>query len=605
MHKQIVVLALAGASLVVVGAATSRSRSGTPTQSATREFVVRDVRVFDGEKVIPKANVHVRDGVIVSVGAAAPDGIESIAGDGRTLLPGLIDSHTHAFADALERALTYGVTTELDMFTSHQLAAAMRLEQQKEGGALRRADLFSAGTLVTSPKGHGTEYSLPIPTLASAADAQAFIDARIAEGSDYIKIVYDDGSAYGMQMPTIDRRVLAAAVSAARTRGKLAVVHIGSRRGAAEALEAGASGLVHIFADAPADSVLVERVLEAKAFVIPTLSVTESTTGVASGAVLLDDDNLRPFVTAAEQTALGGRFPARPGSKQNLANALAATKLLHDAGVPILAGTDAPNPGTAHGASIHRELELLVRAGLTPVAALTAATATPARIFPIGNRGRIAAGQRADLLLVNGDPTADITATRDIAVIWKYGVRVERTTAPATSGTTAPATTDGVVSRFDSAPVASAFGSGWQISTDSLLGGTSTATMTLVKAGANGTSGALEVSGRLDAGSAYPWAGAMYFPGPAPMAPANLSQFKEIVFWARGVAREHQLMIFTSRLGNIPATRPFAVDAEWKEFVMPLSSFSGIDGSDLRGVLFSAGPALGPFQFAIDEVRFR
>ena len=58
---------------------------------------------------------------------------------------------------------------------------------------------------MTAPKGHGTEYGLPIPTLASATDAQAFVDARIAEGSDYIKIVYDDGAAYGMQIATIDR----------------------------------------------------------------------------------------------------------------------------------------------------------------------------------------------------------------------------------------------------------------------------------------------------------------------------------------------------------------------------------------------------------------
>ena len=102
----------------------------------------------------------------------------------------------------------------------------------------------------------------------------------------------------------------------------------------------------------------------------PTLSVTESTTGVASGASLLKDARLAPFITAAERTSLEGRFPSRPGSKQNLAFALAATKLLFDAGVPILAGTDAPNPGTSHGSSLHRELELLVQAGLSPEAAL-------------------------------------------------------------------------------------------------------------------------------------------------------------------------------------------------------------------------------------------
>jgi hypothetical protein len=97
----------------------------------------------------------------------------------------------------------------------------------------------------------------------------------------------------------------------------------------------------------------------------------------------------------------------------------------------------------------------------------------------------------------------------------------------------------------------------------------------------------------------------MFFPSATPMAPVDLSKFKELVFWARGDAGEHQVMVFAARLGNIPATRPFTVGPEWREFVMPLSSFSGIDGSDLRAVLFSAGSKPGPFAFSIDEVRFR
>ena len=113
------------------------------------------------------------------------------------------------------------------------------------------------------------------------------------------------------------------------------------------------------------------------------------------------------------------------------------------------------------------------------------------------------------------------------------------------------------------------------------------------------------MSGTLAAGAPFPWAGAMFFPAATPMAPVDLSKFKEIVFWARGDGGTHQVMVFAARLGNIPATRPFTPGPEWREFVLPLASFSGIDGSDLRGVLFSAGSKAGPFRFAIDEVRFR
>ena len=85
---------------------------------------------------------------------------------------------------------------------------------------------------------------MAIPTLASADEAPAFVDARIAEGSDYIKIIYDDGATYGLSFPTISREVLQAAIAATKARGKLAVVHIGSRQGAQDAIAAGASGLV-------------------------------------------------------------------------------------------------------------------------------------------------------------------------------------------------------------------------------------------------------------------------------------------------------------------------------------------------------------------------
>ena len=140
--------------------------------------------------------------------SVVPPGAEVIDGAGRTLLPGLIDAHTHAFGDALERALLFGVTTELDMFTDHRFAAEMRAEQRTTAGAPGRADIFSAGTLVTAPGGHGTEYGMPIPTIASAAEATAFVDARIAEGSDYIKVVYEDGRSHGLKMPSVSNEVL-------------------------------------------------------------------------------------------------------------------------------------------------------------------------------------------------------------------------------------------------------------------------------------------------------------------------------------------------------------------------------------------------------------
>lgn len=604
MNKSLTAAIALGATLVGAGVAGSRANQSTSGSPKVNAFVIRNVRVFDGEKTIPSTDVVVRDGKVASVGEKAPEGIEVIDGAGRTLLPGLIDAHTHAFGDALERALVFGVTTELDMFTDHTLAAAMRKEQAAPSGAPRRADLFSAGTLITAPGGHGTEYGLQIPTLSSPADAPAFVKARVAEGSDYIKIVYDTGASQ-RRLPSISLETMRAAIAAAKGANKLAVVHISSRAAADDAIAAGASGLIHLFADEPPPADFAARVLAAGAFVTPTLSVIESVTGVASGSTLVEDVRLKPYVNPAERVSLNASFPARPNSSNRLEHAFAATRQLHEAGVPILAGTDAPNPGTAHGISIHRELELLVKAGLPPERALAAATSVPARLFRRDDRGRIAPGSRADLVLVAGDPTQNITATRDIVHIWKGGVRAERPLAGEAPAAPTASTTTGHISSFDEGQPGAAFGSSWQISTDSMMGGKSTATMRVVEGGANKTKGALEVSGTIAAGAPYPWAGAMFFPSATPMSPINLSRFKEIVFWARGDGKEHQLMVFATRLGNIPATHAFTPGPEWREYVVPFAAFSGVDGSDLRGVLFSAGAKPGPFHFAIDEVRFR
>jgi len=104
-------------------------------------------------------------------------------------------------------------------------------------------DLRSAGTGVTAPGGHFTEYGLPIPTITGPDEAQEFVAARIIEGSDYIKIVYDDGRSMGRPFATISKETMAAVVRAAHQRGKLAIVHITTYQEACDAIEVGVDAL--------------------------------------------------------------------------------------------------------------------------------------------------------------------------------------------------------------------------------------------------------------------------------------------------------------------------------------------------------------------------
>jgi imidazolonepropionase-like amidohydrolase len=581
------------------------SPTGSLSAEAAKPIAITHVRIFDGSKVIPDGTVVLEGRTIRAVGAKVPvpAGAEVIDGSGGTLLPGLIDGHTHTWGDVLTRAVLFGVTTELDMFTNPQFAQGQREEQAKTG-APGRADLLSAGYLATAPGGHGTEYGMPVPTLTRPEEAQAWVDARVTEGSDYIKIVSEDAKLYGRTIPTLDQATIAALVQAAHKRGKLAVVHISTETAAKEALEAGADGLVHIFTDRAPEPGFISLAVKRKAFVTPTLTVVESTTGAASGRSLPDDPRLAPYLTADEVANLRRSFPKH--GEQRFQNALDTVRQLKAAGVPILAGTDAPNPGTAHGPSIHRELELLVQAGLTPAEALAAATSAPARTFGLKDRGRIAPGLRADLVLVKGDPTKDVTATRDIQKVWKIGQEVPRPQAPrAAAGESAPAAqvpASGEISDFEDGTLAARFGSGWQDSTDKLAGGVSEVQKEVVAGGAAGTGKSLAISGEVKAGFAYPWSGMIFFPGATPMAPVDLSRFSGVSFWTRGDGRAYQLMLFATRLGRMPAQKSFPAGPDWQQVTIPFSEL-GLDGSDILGIFLGGGPALGTFRFQVDGVK--
>jgi imidazolonepropionase-like amidohydrolase len=613
----LLVLSLAGA--VAAGISSRQTSATTPhpvaksvttegkPQSTTPTTAIQDVTLFDGKRVTPHATVVFRNGVVVAAGAnvTTPPGAVVIDGRGKTLLPGLIDSHVHLFAGSAERALRFGVTTELDMFTSLATLRPLKAEQAAHS-VTDRADVFSAGTLITAPGGHGSEY-IRIPTFAPGADAQSFVDARIAEGSDYIKLIDESGAAYGMTWPTLSKSELQALTEAAHRRRKLVVVHISTLAAAREAIDAGADGLAHIFGDTSPDPGFGKFVAAHHAFVVPTLTVVEGAGGNASGASLTTDARLEPYLNAAEIQGLKTAFPKRAGSADDLHHAFEAVRALHDAGVPLLAGTDAPNPGTAHGVSMHRELELLVAAGLSPVEALIAATSAPAEAFHLPGRGGIAAGMNADLLLVAGNPTIDIQATRNIDTIWKRGVALTRTREnipPPTVTPSIPAADleRGTISDFESGKPAVDFGSGWQISTDSIMGGKSTATMEIVDGGANGTAKSMRVHTVTDPGGMYPWAGVMLHFGPKPMAPVDLSARSGVTLFARGDTGL-KVLLFAAGSGRIPHVTTVHAGPDWTPISIAWSDL-GVDGKDVQAILF-CGPGTGTTDFQIDEVRLK
>jgi len=355
---------------------------------------LRNVRVFDGRQLLPPATV-VLDGE--RIGADASGAKMVVDGAGAVLLPGLTDAHLHLNGrSALERLVRFGVTTALDMANAPpEFVDSMR-------GIQGLTDIRSAGTAALAP---GSIHSR-IPGIGerglirTAGDAERFATERFAEGSDFLKILID------LPGPSPDRATVDALVAAAHGLGRLVVAHALSYEAAEVAQAAGVDALTHTPLDRPLDRTAADRMAAAGRMLIPTLVMMEALTAPSTPPEMLADW-------------------AMPGASFDSARASVATA--YRAGVPVLAGTDTNTDAEAagnftFGDSLHHELELLADAGLSAIDALRAATVLPAEHFGLTDRGVVAPGRRADLVLVDGDPLHDIRAVRSISRVWCGGI---------------------------------------------------------------------------------------------------------------------------------------------------------------------------------------
>ncbi|WP_228562538.1 amidohydrolase family protein [Catenulispora rubra] len=263
--------------------------------------------------------------------------------------------------------------------------------------------------------------------------ADAFVADRIADGADHLKIFIEDGTVASRPMPTMSEETVVALVAAAHARGLRTAAHTWTRNATRQAIACGVDILAHPPSDVPCDQDLIEAAAAAGSIVVATLTPLAGMSPHAPEFELAQDPRLRPYADPEWLASLDRIRAIEPGRRMgplavHTSHAADASVRMFRLGVPILAGTDGTGGDhpTTHGISYHGELGLLVEAGLTPAEALTAATAAPADAFGLHDRGRIAPGLRADLLLVDGDPVNDITALRGITTIWRGGVPVDR-----------------------------------------------------------------------------------------------------------------------------------------------------------------------------------
>lgn len=463
--------------MVVALAAVLAGCGGPPAPQLVRRaetrppgILLNDVAILDVEHgtLVPHRNVLVvgdRIKAIESVPIPA-SGAMVVDAAGATLVPGLVDMHGHTggssapvwsgeFPDPelnLRAYLYCGVTTVLDPGDMDGDSFARREKLRR--GELLGPHVYAAGPLVTAPGGHPVGmireitpwwirwYLVPHYTrqVGSVEDARTAA-VEIAEmGADFMKVVVDRIPA---EAPRLDDEVLAVAVAAARERRLRTVAHIGTTEDAIDAGRAGVALWVHgVYRERIPD----DAIATLAGFGIPmvaTIGVFDSYARLGQGpreptpleretvdpATLAAFDRVPDGFQSSLQPFLESLRPLRETWREN-------TRRLRAAGVTILAGSDAQS-GVFPGAALHRELAHLVEAGMTPAEAIRAATLDAARFLADGREpdfGVVAVGKRADLLLVDGDPTRDLGALARIELLLQDGNVIERIPRSAGNG---------------------------------------------------------------------------------------------------------------------------------------------------------------------------
>jgi len=385
-------------------------------------------RVFDGEALHTGWTVLVRDGRIVEAGPAVsqPPGAERVALPGTTLLPGLIEGHSHLLLHpydetpwtdqvllesraervvratmAAEATLLAGVTTTRDLGSEGAGYADVGLRIAIEKGVAPGPRMLVAGPAIVATGSYGPK-GAPEWDLPKGAEEADGVDElvrvtrdQIGNGADWVKVYADyRWGPSGEARPTFTEEELALVVRVAESSGRRVVAHASTAEGMRRAARAGVRTIEH--GDGGTAEVF-GLMAELGVTFCPTLAAGDAITQYGGWRKGVDPE------------------PARIRQKR------ASFRLALDSGVQICFGGDV---GVyAHGDNV-RELELMVDYGMSALETLVAATSGNADAFELADRGRVAPGLLADLVAVRGDPSRDVAALRDVALVMKGGTVV-------------------------------------------------------------------------------------------------------------------------------------------------------------------------------------
>lgn len=447
------------------GGAQDRTTSTTATAQAKTEakpnsksagpaslLITNTTVINPATKLATKASVVVTNGRITAVTTALPTGWDGprLDGTGKFLVPAFADMHVHAWGNPspldgpdhdcgvheTARFMLYcGVAAFLDLGSNEARIFGLRNQQRASG--LIGADIYAAGAVIgtiANPKSqlrttgeHSEDGLKRFRAAQSPQQARAHVRALAKFKADVVKVLYDHTGDY-MNMP---KATLTALVDEARRNKLKVVVHIGSWKDASDAVDAGADAITHLWDEDDIPAALIKRWLARGVLSIPTQPVQVDMPNVLAKPGLLAHPLLRAVTTPKlradyrnrDKFVKKAKFWARYQGP-NTANYERQLKTMSAAGIGMMSGSDSGNFGVFQGFSLHRELALMVRAGVTTWDTLKAATVTPGRF--LGRKLGVDVGDEGSFVLLNGDPIADIGNTTKIAAVVQKGRVVDR-----------------------------------------------------------------------------------------------------------------------------------------------------------------------------------
>ena len=417
--------------------------TGLSQTAGAQDLFISNAKVlYVGMRTQATQNVLILGGKLAAFPASKPSGFTGrvIDAAGRWVMPALSDMHTHSVGnfrppggfqamgpEVVARAALYaGVARYLDLFSPEDTIFAARA--RRSSSKMPAADIFASGPCLTATRGHCSEYGVPTRIVDSPADATREVNELAKKKPDVVKVVYDHQSYGGMSMPTIDRATLDAVVSAAKANGLKTVVHVGTWNDLRDAVMAGAAAVTHTPSGAPPDD-LPALMVQRGTLHIPTLAVQSDYSRFVDDPTLLDS----PLLAAMIGQSMVALFKTPPPAAMTRwlefqrtmrASNAAAIKTLASAGVQMATGTDGGNPAVFQGYSVHRELRLLVEAGVPPWDALAATTVNAGRL--LGRKWGMNVGDEGTLVILDASPLDDIRNTERIHAVVLRGVQVDR-----------------------------------------------------------------------------------------------------------------------------------------------------------------------------------